>query len=78
MKDTDYMKDKEPGTVLLASAVVLLAGGVSIGMGGLIQALSRHRGLGYETSANIIGYILLTVGAITFLITYFRYYKNGQ
>jgi hypothetical protein len=72
------MKDKEHGTVLLASAVVLLAGGVSIGMGGLIQALSRHRGLGYETSANIIGCILLTVGAITFLITYSRYYKNGQ
>ena len=72
------MKDKEHGTVLLASAVVLLAGGVSIGMGGLIQALSRHRGLGYETSANIMGYVLLAFGAITFLITYFKYYKNGQ
>ena len=72
------MKNKDHGTVLLASAVVLLAGGVSIAMGGLIQALSPHRGLGYEMAANIVGYILLAVGGITFLLTYFKNHGNGK
>jgi len=38
------MKNKDHGTVLLASAVVLLAGAVSIGRGGLIQAFFRFPG----------------------------------
>ena len=72
------MKNKENGTVLLASAVVLLAGGFSIGMGGLIQAISKHRGLGYEEAANMVGYVLLVLGGITFLITYFKYLGNNK
>ena len=41
------MKDNNLGLVLIASAIVIMAGAISLGMAGLIEAVSPHRGLGY-------------------------------
>ena len=41
------MKDNNLGLVLVASALVIMAGAISLGMAGLIEAVSPHRGLGY-------------------------------
>ena len=57
---------------LLASAVVLLAGAVSLGLGGVTQSLSKHRGLGIEDPINTVGFILLAVGGWTFLATFLK------
>ncbi|MDG2486672.1 MAG: hypothetical protein P8M65_03085 [Roseibacillus sp.] len=57
---------------LLASAVVLLAGAVSLGMGGVTQALSKYRGLGIEDAINTVGFILLALGGWTFLATFLK------
>ncbi|MAT31551.1 MAG: hypothetical protein DBX00_07040 [Verrucomicrobia bacterium] len=57
---------------LLASAVVLLAGAVSLGLGGVTQSLSKHRGLGIEDPINTVGFILLAVGGWTFLGTFLK------
>ena len=67
------MKDNNLGLVLVASALVIIAGAISLGMAGLIEAVSPHRGLGYEEGANFVGIVLLFLGVITFLKTYFRY-----
>tara|TARA_B100001939_G_scaffold304606_1_gene283094 strand:+ start:69 stop:290 length:222 start_codon:yes stop_codon:yes gene_type:complete len=67
------MKDNNLGLVLVASALVIMAGAISLGMAGLIEAVSPHRGLGYEEGANFVGIVLLFLGVITFLKTYFRY-----
>jgi hypothetical protein len=67
------MKDNNLGLVLLASALVIMAGVISLGMAGLIEAVSPHRGLGYGVWANNAGIGLLFLGVITFLKTYFRY-----
>jgi hypothetical protein len=66
-------KDINLGLVLVASALVTIAGAISLGMAGLIEAVSPHRGLGYEEGANFVGIGLLFLGVITFLKTYFRY-----
>ncbi len=66
-------KDINLGLVLVASALVIIAGAISLGMAGLIEAVSPHRGLGYEEGANFVGIGLLFLGVITFLKTYFRY-----
>ena len=66
-------KDINLGLVLVASALVIIAGAISLGMAGLIEAVSPHRGLGYEEGANFVGMGLLILGVITFLKTYFRY-----
>ena len=66
-------KDINLGLVLVASALVIIAGAISLGMAGLIEAVSPHRGLGYEEGANFVGIVLLFLGVITFLKTYFRY-----
>ena len=47
---------------LLAPSVVLLAGAISLGLGGVTQSLSKHRGLGIEDPINMVGFILLAVG----------------
>ena len=67
------MKDNNLGLVLIASALVIMAGAISLGMAGLIEAVSPHRGLGYGYGANFVGIGLLILGVITFLKTYFRY-----
>jgi hypothetical protein len=72
------MNNKNHGTVLLASAVVLLSGALSLGTGGLIQSISPHRGLGYEGAVNTAGYVLLALGGITFLMTYLKYLRNKE
>lgn len=66
-------KDINLGLVLVASALVIMSGAISLGMAGLIEAVSPHRGLGYEEGANFVGIGLLFLGVITFLKTYFRY-----
>ena len=66
-------KDINLGLVLVASALVIIAGAISLGMAGLIEAVSPHRGLGYEEGANFVGIGLLFLGVIIFLKTYFRY-----
>ncbi len=66
-------KDINLGLVLVASALVIIAGAISLGMAGLIEAVSPHRGLGYEEGANFVGIGLLFLGVITFLKTYLRY-----
>jgi hypothetical protein len=50
-----------------------MAGTISLGMAGLIEAVSPHRGLGYGVWANYAGIGLLILGVITFLKTFFRY-----
>ena len=67
------MKDNNLGQVLIASALVIMAGVISLGMAGLIEAVSPHRGLGYGVGANFVGIGLLILGVITFLKTHFRY-----
>ena len=67
------MKDNNLGLVLVAYALVIMAGAISLGMAGLIEAVSPYRGLGYEKGANFVGIGLLILGVITFLKTYFRY-----
>ena len=67
------MKDNNLGLVLVASALVIIAGAISLGMAGLIEGLSPHRGLGYEEGAKFTGIGLVVLGVITFLKTYFRY-----
>ena len=67
------MKDNNLGLVLVASSLVIMAGAISLGMAGLIEAVSPHRGLGYGVGANFVGIGLLFFGVITFLKTYFRY-----
>ena len=67
------MKDNNLGLVLVASALVIMAGAISLGMAGLIEAVSPHRGLGYGVGTNFVGIGLLILGVITFLKTYFRY-----
>ena len=67
------MKDNNLGLVLVASALVIMAGAISLGMAGLIEAVSPNRGLGYGDGANFVGIGLLILGVITFLKTYFRY-----
>ena len=67
------MKDNNLGLVLIASALVIMAGAISLGMAGIIEAVSPHRGLSYEEGANFVGIGLLFLGVITFLKTYFRY-----
>ena len=67
------MKDNNLGLVLVASALVIMSGAISLGMAGLIEAVSPHRGLGYGDGANFAGIGLLILGVITFLKTYFRY-----
>ena len=66
-------KDINLGLVLVASALVIIAGAISLGMAGLIEAVSPHRGLGYGVGANFVGIGLLILGVITFLKTYLRY-----
>jgi hypothetical protein len=67
------MKNNNLGLVLIASALVIMAGTISLGMAGLIEAFSPHRGLGYGVWANYAGIGLLILGVITFLKTFFRY-----
>ena len=67
------MKDNNLGLVLVASALVIMAGAISLGMAGLIEAVSPHRELGYGVGANFVGIGLLFLGVITFLKTYLRY-----
>ena len=67
------MKDINLGLVLISSALVIIAGAISLGIAGLIDAVSPHRGLGYGEGANFAGIGLLILGVITFLKTYFRY-----
>ena len=67
------MKNNNFGLVLIASALVIMAGTISLGMAGLIEAGSPHRGLGYGVWANYAGIGLLILGVITFLKTFFRY-----
>lgn len=66
------MKDNNLGLVLIASAIVIMAGAISFGMAGLIEAVSPHRGLGYWEGAKFTGIGLVILGVITFLKTYFR------
>ena len=66
------MKDNNLGLVLIASAIVIIAGAISLGMAGLIEAVSPHRGLGYGEGAKLTGIGLVILGVITFLKTYFR------
>ena len=66
-------KDINLGLVLVASALFIIAGAISLGMAGLIEAVSPHRGLGYGDGANFVCIGLLILGVITFLKTYFRY-----
>ena len=66
------MKDNNLGLVLIASAIVIMAGAISLGMAGLIEAVSPHRGLGYREGAKFTGIGLVILGVITFLKTYFR------
>jgi len=68
------MKDINLGLVLISSALVIMAGVISLGIAGLIQAVSPHRGLVYGDGANFVGIGLLILGVITFLKTYFRYF----
>lgn len=56
---------------LLAPSVVLLAGAISLGLGGVTQSLSKHRGLGIEP-INMVGFILLAVGGWTFSATFLK------
>ena len=67
------MKNNNLGLVLIASALVIMAGTISLGMAGLIEAVSPQRGLGYGVWANYAGIGLLILGVITFLKTFFRY-----
>ena len=66
-------KDINLGLVLVESALDIIAGAISLGMAGLIEAVSPHRGLGYGVGANFVGIGLLILGVITFLKTYLRY-----
>ena len=67
------MKDNNLGLVLVASALVIMAEALSLGIAGLIKAVSPHQGLGYGEGSNFVGIGLLILGVITFLKTYFRY-----
>ena len=67
------MQDNNLGLVLVASALVIMAGAISLGMAGLIEAVSPHRGFGSGDGVNFVGIGLLFLGVITFLKTYFRY-----
>ena len=66
------MKDNNLGLVLIASAIVIMAGAISLGMAGLIEPVSPHRGLAYGEGAKFTGIGLVILGVITFLKTYFR------
>ena len=66
------MKDNNLGLVLIASAIVIMAGAIFLGMAGLIEAVSPHRGLVYGEGAKFTGIGLVVLGVITFLKTYFR------
>lgn len=66
------MKDNNLGLVLIASAIVIMAGAISLGMAGFIEAVSPHRGLGYGEGAKFTGIGLVVLGVITFLKTFFR------
>lgn len=52
--------------VLLACSVVIFSGALCLGMGGLIEAISPHRGLGYDNAVVTAGYALLAMGGISF------------
>jgi hypothetical protein len=66
------MKNTNQGIVLLASAIVILSGALCLGMAGLIEAISPHRGLGHGAECNFAGIGLLFLGGATFLLTYLR------
>jgi hypothetical protein len=66
------MNNTNPGMVLLACSVVVFSGALCLGLAGLIEAISPHRGLGYEDAVVTAGYALLAMGGISFLKTYFR------
>jgi len=66
------MKNSNQGVVLLACSVVILSGALALGMGGLIEAISPHRGLSYGAGCNFAGIGLLFLGGATFLITFLR------
>ncbi len=57
------MKDNNLGLVLVASALVIMAGAISLGMAGLIEAVSPHRGLGYGDGANFVGHWITYLGS---------------
>ena len=66
------MNNSNHGMVLLACSVVIFSGALCLGLAGLIEAISAHRGLGYEDAVGTTGYVLLTMGGISFLKTYFQ------
>jgi len=66
------MKDTNHGMVLLACSVVILSGALCLGMGGLIEAISPHRGLGYGDAVTTAGCILLATGGVSFVVTFLR------
>ena len=57
------MKDNNLGLVLVASALVIMAGAISLGMAGLIEAVSPDRGLGYGDGANFVGHWITYLGS---------------
>jgi len=58
--------------VILACSVVIFSGALCLGLAGLIEAISPHRGLGYGAGCNSAGIGLLFLGGATFLITFLR------
>ena len=70
------MKNNSDGLVLLSTAIIILAGALSLGTGGLIEAISPHRGQRFEDAVNTVGYVLLTLGGICFIVTYLKYLRN--
>jgi len=66
------MNHTNHGMVLLACSVVIFSGALCLGLAGLIEAISPHRGLGYEDAVVAAGYALLAMVGIFFLKTYFQ------
>ena len=66
------MRNANQGIVLLACSVVIFSGALCLGLAGLIEAISPHRGLNYGAGCNFAGIGLLVLGGATFLITFLR------
>ena len=57
------MKKINLGLVLIASALVIMAEALSLGIAGLIEAVSPHRGLGYGDGPNFCGHWITYFGS---------------
>ncbi|MBT6451348.1 MAG: hypothetical protein HOK62_11605 [Verrucomicrobiales bacterium] len=61
---------------LLASAVVILAGAIGLGLGGITEALSEFRGQKFEHNTELAGFWLLGLGVVSFLGILTKLFKD--